>query len=144
MLAHNGPGFDKHRNPPKRPYTRHRLYQYISKFFRLTHPVGRGLRLGHENKPLSTQDRKNPGHRNLFGLRRDGRCFVLVGRISGSASWADHNPPDGQPDGSERQRRGPDGCRSVALRNKPCFLAQSPMERCPFLEATFCAIAAGT
>ena len=53
--------------------------------------------MGHENKPLSTLDRKNPGHRNLFGPRRDGWSCVLLGRVTGSANRPDHRPPDGQP-----------------------------------------------
>ena len=82
-------------------------------FFRLTPPVGRGLKLGHENKPLSTLDRKNPGHRNLFGPRRDGWSCVLLGRIAGSANRPDHRLPDGQLDRSKRQPFGLDGCRSL-------------------------------
>jgi hypothetical protein len=33
---------------------------------------------------------------------------------------------------------------AFALLRKPCFLAQAPMGRCPLLDATFYAIAAGT
>ena len=58
--------------------SRHRLHQCPTKLSQLTPRSAGGLTWGHENEPLSTLDRENPGRDARFDAHRDGRSHVLV------------------------------------------------------------------
>ena len=94
----------------------HRLHQCSSKYFRLTPPVGGGLKWCHENKCFCAIPRENPGHNRLCGAGCPRRVRGFHQRISGRANGPDRRSPDRQPGGSEPQYFRLNGCRSLAKR----------------------------